>query len=53
MLEAQESSKEQTRQQKCRVVACQDHGQDEDTVEKAIVLEMDMVDDEQARGQQD
>jgi hypothetical protein len=45
VLQAQEGSKEQTRQQERRVITCKDHGQYQDTVEKAIVLEMDVVDD--------
>lgn len=53
MLEAQEGSKEQAGQQESRVVACQDHGQHEDAVEEAIVLEVNVVDDQEPRGQQD
>ena len=48
MLETKQAPEEKTAAKKCRLFPCQDEGQDEDTVEKAIVLEVDMVDDEEA-----
>lgn len=49
MFETQESSKEQPCQKNGRVVASKNHGQDEDSIQEAIVLEMNMVDDEKPR----
>jgi hypothetical protein len=48
MLETQKRCKEQAGQQECRVVAGQDHREDQDAIEEAIVLKVDVVDDQQS-----
>lgn len=49
MFEAQQCGKEDTGQENCRLVARQYHGEYKDTIEKAIVLEVDVVNDEKSR----
>jgi hypothetical protein len=53
MLEAQQNCEKQTRTQKSCTVLGIDQGEDEDSVQEAIVLEVDMVDDEEAGGEKD
>lgn len=49
MLEAQQGREEVAAVQQGRLPAGQDQGQDQDAEEEAIVLEMNVVDDQQAR----
>lgn len=54
VLQAEQSREhDATEKQPVSVVSCQDHGQDEHAVEEAVILEMDVVNDEQTGRQQD
>lgn len=53
MLETEQDCKDDTTIQKSRLLACQDNGQDQQTVHEPIVLEVDVVDDEQSGRQED
>lgn len=47
VLQAKQSrEKDATQQEPIFIVSCQYHGQDEDSIEEAVVLEMDVVDNE-------
>lgn len=49
MLEAKQHRKEDAGQEQSRIVARKDHGQHKDAVHEAIVLKMDVIDDQQTR----
>jgi len=51
MLQAQQRSEYQPAGQKPRLLSGKDQRRDQDPVQEAVVLEMDVVDDQQARGQ--
>lgn len=53
VLQAQECSEKNAGEEKRGLVPGQHHGQNEYSIEEAIVLEMDMVDDQKARREQD
>lgn len=44
MLEHQQSREEDAAEEECRLLAREDEGEDEDAVEEAIVLEVNVVD---------
>lgn len=53
VFEAEQHGKDEAAQQQSRLAASQDKRQDEHAVHEAIVLEVDVVDDQEARGQDD
>lgn len=53
MLEHQENGEEDAAEEECRRLARKDEGEDEESVEEAIVLEVDVVDYKEAGGEED
>jgi hypothetical protein len=52
MLEAEQTGKHNTAGQETRAVSCKNNRQDQDTIEEAVVLEVNMVNNEKSRGKQ-
>lgn len=46
MLQTEQDGKSDPAVQKSRLISCENHGQDENPIEKAIVLEMNVVDNQ-------
>lgn len=53
VLEAQEGGEDEATGEEGGAGAGEDEGEEEDAVEEAVVLEVDVVDDEEARGEED
>jgi len=53
MLQAEQNRKDDTAIEEGRLLACQNNRQDQETVHKPIVLEVDMVDNEEPGRQED
>lgn len=53
MLEAEQGGEDEARCEEGGLRAREDEGEDEGAVEKAVVLEVNMVDDEEAWGEED
>jgi hypothetical protein len=51
VLQAQKNGEENSTVEKCRLFPSQHDGQDQDPVQESIILEMNVVDDKQARGE--
>lgn len=49
VLETKKCGKKNSTVEKCRLLARQDNRENQDPIQKSVVLEMDVVDDEEAR----
>ena len=52
MLEAEQTGKRNTADQETGAVSCKNNRQDQNTIEEAVILEVDMVNNEKSRRKQ-